>query len=143
MGSQSAAAPAPVFHPQPVNPEVCKEMIRKDLRHALVHCKIDSGRWRCTITPARIIIRTNERSELRTDFAEQVNCNNSIIVRDLYRQVAQEQEFKGISVSFNHEWLEPKIREDSFTERIHLLVVMFSVPKALRKSRGPLRKIHA
>jgi hypothetical protein len=143
MGSQSAAAPALAPMIQPVNPEACVEMIRKDLRHALVHCKSDTGRWSCIITPARMIIRKNGASELRVDFDDKANCKNSIIVRELYRQVAQEKEFKGVEVSFNHERLEPHMREDSFTESVIQLVVKFNVPKALRSSRGPFRKTHA
>jgi hypothetical protein len=134
MSPRTAVAPRPAPITTPLNIEKCREGARKDFRDALRHSN-DKGYYRLVITPSRFALRTSDSSSVRADFGKQ-GCNNSLILRHLYRDIAKEEEFKGITIWFDYDTKRSVDNGDHVEDEVNMLAVVFKVPVRQIKKRN-------
>lgn len=132
MAAFTASHAAKTIEPSGVND--CLARIRKDFRCAKLHCDT-TGHYARTITPVSTLIRTNKSSAVRADFSPEPLCDNDKHLRTLYREVGEEPEFSGVSVSFTYEKAFSCYVGDRRVPVINMLTVLFDVSPEARTER--------
>ncbi|MBC7565220.1 hypothetical protein H7100_03275 [Candidatus Saccharibacteria bacterium] len=130
-----ASSPATTTSSSPLDIERCLQGARKDFKDALHHCN-EKGYYRLIITPLRFVIRTPDSSSVRADFGRDAGCQNSVTLRQMYRNVASEREFKNVTIWFDYETKFSVDNGDQQEERVNMLAIVFKVPlREARKNR--------